>query len=56
MYGETTKVYVKFGPGETDEMPKEWAEAMLTAWRESDPKRFGAALAAVVTGNGNGHK
>ena len=43
------KIYVKFGPGETDEMPIEWAEKMLTEWREKDPKRWGALLSAIVT-------
>jgi hypothetical protein len=44
------KVYVKFGPHPTDEMPLEWAEKVLTAWREKSPAQFGKALAAVVTG------
>lgn len=44
------RVYVKFGPGETQEMPLEWAEKMLTEWRNRDPSRFGKALAEVVTG------
>lgn len=60
MYGESTpespannmknaKVYVKFGNLDTQEMPIEWAEKMLTTWRESHPAQFGKALAAVVT-------
>jgi hypothetical protein len=44
-------VYVRFGPRPTQEMPKEWAEKMLSNWREKDPKRFGSALAEVVTGD-----
>jgi hypothetical protein len=44
------KVYVKFGPLDTQEMPREWAEAMLTRWREAHPAQFGKALAEVVTG------
>ena len=43
------KVYVKFGPGDTQEMPIEWAEKMLTDWRRKAPAGFGKALAAVVT-------
>ena len=43
------KVYVKFGPGPTQEMPIEWAERLLSDWRRTDPARFGKALAAVVT-------
>jgi hypothetical protein len=43
------KIYVKFGPGPTQEMPIEWAEKMLTDWRQRDAARFGKALAAVVT-------
>jgi hypothetical protein len=43
------KVYVKFGALPTQEMPREWAEKMLTLWRERDPARFGRLLAEVVT-------
>jgi hypothetical protein len=39
---------VSFGPGETQEMPHNWAEIMLTAWREKDPRKFGDALAAAA--------
>jgi hypothetical protein len=45
----TGKIYVKFGPGPTQEMPLEWAEKMLTEWRQKAPSGFGKALAAVVT-------
>jgi hypothetical protein len=41
-------VRVRFGPGKTQTMPQEWAEIMLTNWRERDPKRFGDALAAAA--------
>lgn len=44
------KVYVKFGPGPTDEMPIEWAVKVLTNWRDKSPAQFGKALAEVVTG------
>jgi hypothetical protein len=42
--------YVSFGPGETQEMPVEWAQEMLTRWREKYPIQFGRTLAEVVTG------
>jgi hypothetical protein len=48
---DITPVYVRFGPRPTQEMPLDWAEKMLTTWRERDPKRFGSALAEVVTGD-----
>jgi hypothetical protein len=44
------KVYVKFGPGPTDEMPIDWAVKVLTNWRVAHPAQFGKALAEVVTG------
>jgi hypothetical protein len=43
------KIYVRFGPGETQEMPLEWAEKMLTEWRAKDPKRWGALLSDIIT-------
>jgi hypothetical protein len=46
---DITPVYVRFGPRPTQEMPLDWAEKMLTAWRERDPKRFGAALSEAAT-------
>jgi hypothetical protein len=46
------RVYVKFGPGATQEMPIEWAEIMLTEWREKNAKQFGAALASAATESG----
>jgi hypothetical protein len=39
---------VRFGPGRTQVMPHEWAETMLTNWRERAPKQFGDALAAAA--------
>jgi hypothetical protein len=47
---EKTRVYVSFGPLQTQEMPLEWAEEMLTKWRERSPVPFGKMLAEVVTG------
>lgn len=43
------KIYVSFGPGETDEMPLGWAEKMLQGWRETHPTQFATALGKVVT-------
>ena len=45
----TKKVYVKFGAHETDEMPKEWAEQMLTIWRQRQPAQFARLMGEVVT-------
>jgi hypothetical protein len=42
--------YVSFGPLPTQEMPREWAEKMLTLWRERNPAQFGKLLSEVVTG------
>jgi hypothetical protein len=39
---------VRFGPGRTQTMPLEWAETMLTAWREKSPRQFGDALAQAA--------
>ena len=39
------KVYVKFGPGTTQEMPLEWAQKMLSSWKEKKPSEFGKFLA-----------
>jgi hypothetical protein len=43
-----SQVRVRFGPGRTQTMPLEWAEAMLTAWREKTPRQFGDALAQAA--------
>jgi hypothetical protein len=48
--GGNGTAYVSFGPGETQEMPVEWAQEMLTKWREKKPVEFGRMLAEVVTG------
>jgi hypothetical protein len=44
-------VYVKFGPRDTEEMRLEWAEKMLTLWKDRNPAQFGKMLAEVVTGS-----
>lgn len=43
------KVYVRFGALPTQEMPRDWAERMLTLWRERQPSQFGKMLAEVIT-------
>lgn len=47
---ENGKVYVKFGPNSTQEMPREWAEKMLALWCERHPAQFGKLLSEVATG------
>lgn len=42
------RVYVKFGPGKTQEIPAEWAALMLSAWRDKHPLQFGKALAEAA--------
>ena len=42
------RVYVKFGPGKTQEIPAEWAALMLSAWRDRNPGQFGRALAEAA--------
>lgn len=44
------RVYVKFGPHPTDEMPIEWAQIMLTNLKASDPNRFGKLLTQALNG------
>jgi hypothetical protein len=43
-------IYVKFGPRDTEEIRLEWAESMLTLWKERNPAQFGKYLAEVATG------
>lgn len=43
------QVYVKFGPGETQEMPIEWAQYMLSIWRQKSAAAFGRALAEAAS-------
>lgn len=45
------KVYVRFGPLPTQEIPIEWAEAMLFNWYKTHQPQFSKALAdAAVRG------
>lgn len=43
------RIYVRFGPLPTQEIPIEWAERMLTQWCERQRSAFGKALAEVAT-------
>ena len=43
-------VRVKFGPRPGQDVPLEWAAAMLTGWRERDAYGFGQALLRVQVG------
>lgn len=45
------RIYVRFGPLPTDEMPIEWAEKMLTNWRDKNRAQFGKALVEVIAGS-----
>ncbi len=42
------EIRVRFGPGFTQTIPLEWAESILSAWRERSPKQFGDALAQAA--------
>jgi hypothetical protein len=44
------KVYVRFGDLPTQEMPIEWAEKMLSLWRERHVMQFAKVLGEVATG------
>jgi hypothetical protein len=46
---ENPSARVKFGSLSHQEMPIEWAQEMLTKWRERHPAQFGKMLAEVVT-------
>jgi hypothetical protein len=48
---ERTTVYVRFGPAPTQEIPREWAEAILTMLCQRNPVLFGNLLAEVITGH-----
>jgi hypothetical protein len=48
--GGNGTAYVSFGPGETQEIPVEWAQEMLTKWCAKKPVEFGRILAQVATG------
>jgi hypothetical protein len=44
------KIYVKFGPRDTQEMPIEWAERMLTELAAKHQAQFGRLLTEAATG------
>ena len=43
------RIYVKFGPRDTEEMPLQWAEKMLTELKRVNPALFGR-LAQMAMG------
>jgi hypothetical protein len=45
---ESGPQYVRFGPGKTELMPLEWAEAMLASWKEKRPAEFGKHLQMAI--------
>jgi hypothetical protein len=52
---EPEVIRVKFGPADHQEIRLSVAEAMLSDWRDRDPKRFGDALQTALIGGPNGH-
>ena len=48
MVGEEGAVYVRFGPGLTQVMPLDWAERMLSEWKEKQPAAFGKYLSEAA--------
>ena len=45
---EAGEIRVAFGPGHSQTMPIDWAEAMFAEWKEKDPKKFGEYLARAA--------
>ena len=41
---EAGEIRVAFGPGHSQTMPIDWAEKMLSEWREKKPAEFGKFL------------
>lgn len=41
-------IYIKFGPGETEEVPADWASTMLTLLKQKNPKLFGDLLVEAI--------
>jgi hypothetical protein len=41
---EAGEIRVRFGPGPSQTMPIDWAEAMLTKWKNDHEAQFGKAL------------
>lgn len=39
---------VKFGPGPTQDMPREWAESILTDLARTQPAKFGRMIAKAA--------
>lgn len=43
------RIYVSFGPRPEQEMPIEWAAALLTELRLKNPRQWGQVFAQVMT-------
>jgi hypothetical protein len=41
---EAGEIRVRFGEGLSQTMPLDWAEHMLSAWKEKQPKQWGQFL------------
>lgn len=41
---EAGEIRVRFGEGLSQTMPLDWAEKMLSEWKEKQPKQFGQYL------------
>ena len=48
---DESTVFVKFGPRETQEIPLEWAEKILTEWAKTAPAAFGKYLQKAALGS-----
>jgi hypothetical protein len=42
------RFYVRFGSRPTEEIPREWAEKMLTSLKEHQPAQFGKLLSEAI--------
>jgi hypothetical protein len=45
---EAGELRVAFGPGHSQTMPIDWAERMLSEWREKQPAVFGKYLSEAA--------
>lgn len=54
--GKPAPARIRFGPGDTQTMPAEWAELMLTRWRADNAQQFGKMLAWAATEGANGNR
>lgn len=45
---EAGEIRVRFGEGLSQTMPLDWAEKMLSEWKEKQPRQFGQYLSAAA--------